>query len=39
MDWIGVYVCGAPGVGKSLSTFYLSKFEVFCEYEECQICP
>ena len=30
MDWLGVYVFGAPGVGKSLSTFYLSKFEVFC---------
>ena len=29
MDWLGVYVYGAPGVGKSLTTLYLSKFDVF----------
>ena len=29
MDWLGVYVFGAPGVGKSLTTLYLSKFDVF----------
>ena len=28
MDWL-VYVFGAPGVGKSLTTLYLSKFDVF----------
>ena len=38
MDWLRVYMFGAPGVGKSLSTFYLSKFNVFCEYDKCQIC-
>ena len=35
MDWLRVYMFGAPGVEKSLSTFYLSKFNVFCEYDKC----
>ena len=30
MDWLGIYVFGASGAGKSLSTFYLSKFHVLC---------